>query len=173
MEVEAVVLMATKAERLHMRDLMTRLLDYEPQVRYPRGDIRGAKDAETFRLTETQLRARLKAGGEIMFDCSQAVTQLCKWAGLDDPNGLKYRWPGYTGTLLAHLTHYAKASAAGIGAIVVYGPGTGDHASMVYEPGTDPLLWSHGFDGGPQLVRLSRQRSYHRAPVTFCSIAKL
>ena len=165
--------MATKPERLHMHDLMTFLLDREPQVRYPRGDIRGARDAATFRLTEAEMRSRIKGGGEIMFDCSQAVTQVCKWAGLEDPNGLGYRYAGYTGTLLAHLKHYSDPSKAGVGAIVVYGPGTGDHASMVYEPGKDPLLWSHGFDGGPQLVRLSVQRSYHRAPVTFCSIAKL
>lgn len=169
--------MTTHGEREHMRDLMKFLLDHEPQVRYPRGDIRGARDAETFALSEAEMRAKLKAGGEIMFDCSQSTAQILRWAGCDAiwlrakyTNGVPVV---YTGTMLGHLTHYTNPRAAGIGALVVYGPATGDHVSMVYEPGADPLLWSHGFDGGPQLVRLSVQRSYHRAPVTFCSIAKL
>lgn len=156
-----------------MHDLMTFLLEHEPLVHYPLHDVRGPLDAATFKLTEAQMRARLLTGQTIQFDCSQAVTQICKWTGLDDPNGLGYRWPGYTGTLLQHLKHYTNPAAAGIGAIVVYGPATGDHASMVYEPGTDPLLWSHGFDGGPVLIRLSKQRAMHRAPVTFLNISRL
>lgn len=165
--------MTTKAERAHMHDLMDLLLQHEKQVRYPIHDIRGVKDAATFRLTEPGLRSKLKLGGEIMFDCSQAVTQICKWAGLDDPNGLGYAWPGYTGTLLASRPHYSLAKSAGVGAIVVYGPGTGEHASMVYTPGRDPLLWSHGMDAGPVLIRFSAQRKMHRSPATFLSIAKL
>jgi hypothetical protein len=156
-----------------MHELMSLLLTHEPQVNYPLHDIRGAKDAATWRLTEAQLRTKLASGGHIMFDCSQAVTQICKWAGLDDPNGLDYRYAGFTGTLLAHLRHYSDPRSAAMGAIVVYGPGTGDHASMVYEPGANPLLWSHGFDGGPVLIRLSEQRKHHRAPVTFCNISRL
>jgi hypothetical protein len=156
-----------------MHELMTYLLEHEPQVNYPLHDIRGAKDAATFRLTEAQLHARFKADGHIMFDCSQAVTQVCKWAGLSDPNGLDYAWPGYTGTLLKNLRHYADPKGASVGAIVVYGPATGDHASMVYEPGVDPWLWSHGFDGGPLLIRLSEQRKMHRSPVTLLNISRL
>ena len=156
-----------------MLRLMDLLLHYEPQVNYPLHDIRGPKDAATFRLTESQLITKLHNNGHIMFDCSQAVTQICRWAGLDDPNGLGYRWPGYTGTLLAHLRHYSKPEGAAVGALVVYGPSTGEHVSMVYEPGADPLLWSHGFDGGPVLIRLSKQRAMHRPPVTFLNISRL
>lgn len=162
-----------------MHELMTFLLNHEPQVNYPVRDIRGAKDAATWRLTEPQLRARIKAGGHIMFDCSQAVTQICKWIPLDDPNGLGYSTysngipKAYTGSLLAHLRHYTDPGGAAVGAIVVFGPGTGEHSSMVYEPGPDPLLWSHGFDGGPELIRLSAQRARHRSPVTFCNISRL
>ncbi len=166
--------MTTKAERVHLHELMTLLLDYEPQVNYPLHDVRGPLDAATFRLSENQMRTRLKNGGHLMMDCSQAVTQLCKWAGLDDPNGLDYGYAGYTGTLLNHLKHYSDPRYAGIGAIVVYGPGTGDHASMVIEPHpTNPILWSHGFDGGPVKISLAKQRAMHRPPVTFLSIAKL
>lgn len=165
--------MTTKLERVHMHELMSLLLSHEEQVNYPRHDIRGPKDAATFRLTEPGLRSKLKLGGHIMFDCSQAVTQICKWAGLDDPNNLGYAWPGYTGTLLAARPHYTAAKNAGIGAIVVYGPSTGDHASMVYEPGNNPLLWSHGFDGAPVLIRFSAQKKMHRSPATFLSIQGL
>lgn len=165
--------MASRAQRAHLHDLMRVLLAHEPQVNYPTHDVRGPKDAATFALAEHQMRTELALGHHIQFDCSQAVTQLCKWAGLHDPNGLEYRYAGYTGTLLHTLPHYSNPSGAMCGAIVVYGPGTGEHASMVYEPGEDPLLWSHGFDGGPVLIRLSKQRAFHRAPVTFLSIAAL
>lgn len=173
--------MTTKAERAHMHEIMALLLNHEPQVHYPRKDIRGAADAATWKLTEAQLRAKLAAGGTIMFDCSQAVTQVCRWGGLDDPNKMGYAtWPSgvpkaYTGTLLAALPHYTDPKGAGVGAIFVYGPGTGDHASMLYgDPFTkDPLLWSHGFDGGPVLIRLSAQRKQHRPPVTILNISRL
>lgn len=149
------------------------LVRYEPQVNYPLHDVRGSLDAATFALTEDAMLNRLYTREHLMMDCSQAVTSLCRWADLHDPNGLGYRYAGYTGTLLHNLTHYTDPAKANIGALVVYGPSTGDHVSMVYERGADPLLWSHGFDGGPVLIRLSAQRQMHRAPVTLLSIAKL
>lgn len=158
-------------QRNKLRDLAAYLLAHEPQVHYPWHDVRGPADAATFRLTETQMRKRLATGNSLMMDCSQGVTCLYKWAGLEDPNGLNYRWAGYTGTLLDHLPHYTNPSDARVGALVVYGPGTGDHVSMVYESGRDPNLWSHGFDGGPVLIRLSKQRPLHRSPVTFLRVA--
>lgn len=161
-----------RLQRLQLRDLAKLLLDHEPQVNYPRHDVRGALDAATFRMTEPQMRKTLASGRHLMMDCSQGVTCLYKWAGLEDPNGLGYRYAGYTGTLLHHLRHYTEPSKARIGALVVYGPSTGDHVSMVVDDlGPDPLLWSHGFDGGPQLIRLSKQRSFHRGPVTFLRVA--
>jgi hypothetical protein len=163
----------THAQRLHLHELMALLLEHEPLINYPLHDVRGALDAASFMLSEQEMRHRLVTGKHLMCDCSQAVTMLCKWARLKDPNGLRYRYAGYTGTLLETLPHYTNPKAAKVGALVVYGPGTGEHVSMVYEPGEDPLLWSHGFDGGPVLIRLSAQRKVHHAPVTFCSIAGL
>lgn len=164
--------MATPAQRAHLLQLMHLLRDHRGQFLYPPHDIRGPLDAATFRLTEQQLEHVLSAGGKITADCSEAVTELCRWAGLSDPNGLGYRYAGYTGTMLAHLPHYSDPKYAGVGALVIYGPGTGDHVSMVMEPGGDPLLWSHGRNG-LDIWRLSVQRSFHRPPVTFCSIAHL
>lgn len=165
--------MATEPQRKHLHALMALLLAHEPQIHYPLHDVRGSLDDSTFALTEAQMKATLASGGRLMMDCSQAITCLCKWARLKDPNGLDWRWPGFTGTLLAHLSHYSNPVEAHVGGIVVFGPGTGEHAAMVMEPGPDPLLWSHGFDGGPIAIRLSVERRFHHSPVTFCSIAKL
>lgn len=168
-----------KANRAHLHDLMTFLLDREPQVNYPLHDIRGPKDAETWKLSEAQMRARLERGGHIMSDCSQMATELFKWAGLADPNGLGYAVSRggiplcFTGTLLQYLRHYTDPKGAGVGALVVYGPSTGDHVSVVYEVGRDPLLFSHGFDGGPVLIRLSAQRKMHRPPVTLLNVSRI
>jgi hypothetical protein len=164
---------ATAAQRSHLHALMDLLLRHEPQVHYPPHDVRGPADARTFHLSEQELEHVLASGGGVTMDCSEAVTELCRWAGLRDPNGLGYRYAGYTGTLLAHLPHYADPRAAYVGAIVVFGPGSGQHAAMVYERGADPLLWSHGCEGGPLLVRLSEERRLHSPPVTFLSIAQL
>lgn len=163
---------ATKAQREHLARLMRYLAAHRSQLDYPTGDIRGAADALTWHLTEDEAIAKLAAGGRLQFDCSQAVTQLCRWAGLSDPNGLDYRYPGYTGTLLAHLPHYSRPRSAMVGALPVFGPGTGEHVSMVLEPGADPGLWSHG-RSGVDLPRLSQQRTWHRPPVTLLSIAHL
>jgi hypothetical protein len=170
------VAVTTKAQRMHMHDLMAFLLEHEPQVHYPTHDVRGAADAYTWKLSESQMRDNLRrTTGRIQFDCSQAATQVCRWAGLDDPNGLGYAYAGYTGTMLHHLKHYTDPHGAGIGALFVYGPGTGDHVSVLYgDPYTaNPLLWSHGFDGGPVLIRLADQRRQHRPPVTILNISRL
>lgn len=161
------------ANRKKLHELAALLLAHEPLVNYPWHDVRGAADAATFKLTEKQMRTRLAAGKHLMMDCSEAVTCLYKWAGIEDPNGLRYRYAGFTGTLLSHLPHYSDPSKARVGALVVYGPSTGEHVSMVYEAGADPLLWSHGFDRAPQLIRLSVQRQHHHTPVTFLRVAGL
>lgn len=164
--------MATDAQRAHLLQLMHYLYEHRSQFLYPPHDVRGPADAATFRLTEQQLHHVLAAGGRITADCSEAVTELCRWTGLADPNGLGYRYAGYTGTMLVHLPHYDDPRKAYVGALVVYGPGTGDHVSMVMQRGADPLLWSHG-RGGVDQWRLSFQRQFHRPPVRFLSIAHL
>ncbi len=107
-------------------------------------------------------------------DCSEAVTCLCKWAWLKDPNGLHYNGSGYTGTMLDHLPHYHDPANAMVGALVIFGPGTGEHVAMVLEPDhRNPLLFSHGSEAGPIAVRLHDEAQAHHPPVTFLSIAAL
>lgn len=160
--------MATRAQRQHLHELMRYLLKKEPLVHYAQ-----VRPMRTIHYTEQQVERLLDHGGSITMDCSEAVTCLCKWAGLKDPNGMGYNGNGFTGTLLAHLRHYTDPKAAQTGALVVYGTGNGHHVSMVIEPGSDPLLWSHGREAGPVTVRLSKQRQQQPAPVTFLSIARL
>jgi hypothetical protein len=132
-------------------------------------------DAATFRLSEQTMEHILRAGGRLMADCSEMATELLRWVGCGDPNGLGYRYAGYTGTMLAHLPHYSDPRQAFTGALAVFGPGTGRHVAIVYEPDPahgDPLMASHG-EPGFDLVRLSVIASSEPAPVTMLSIAAL
>jgi hypothetical protein len=142
--------MATSAQRLHLEHIMARMEYYRTQLAYPPADDRGPLDAATFKMSEQQAEHVLANQGRLTFDCSEAVTVWCKWAGLSDPNGLNYRYCGYTGTMLNHLPHFREGHYANIGAIVVFGPGTGHHCAMVcvpdYEHG-NPVCTSHGRPG--------------------------
>lgn len=155
--------MATAAQRNRLAQLARNLIAHEPQVHY------------------SQVRpypVHAKPGQyPITLDCSSAVTLLCKWAGLKDPNGPHYNYNGYgyTGTLLdGPCRHYFSPARAYVGALVIFGPGTGEHAAMVIgELGHNPLLFSHGMERGPLAIRLHDEAQYHRPPVTFLSIAHL
>jgi hypothetical protein len=160
--------MATDAQRKHLHALMAYTLTHEPQIHYAQ-----TRPMRTVRLSEAELHTLLSHGHSVTMDCSEGVTCLCKWAGLRDPNGSHFDGYGYTGTLLAHLPHYTAASKAKVGALCVFGPAPGDHVAMVMEPGRDPLMWSHGYEGGPRKVRFSAERAIHRRPATFLSIASL
>lgn len=163
-------------ERQKLKDMAELLIRHKDQLHYPRHDVRGKLDAETFRLNRRQAVERVTSGGDLMFDCSGAVTCMYKWCGLSDPNGLSFQHEGYTGTMLAHLPHYTDARKARTGALVVFGPGTGEHVAMVIRPDPihgDPLLFSHGYehDAGP--ILLATERGYHHAPVTFLNVSGL
>lgn len=149
---------------------MALLLAREPDVHYPPHDIRTMTEhtltttAELVRLLDTRLE----------LDCSQVAQLLCHLAGLGDPCGLDYRMDGATGAMLATLPDYHNPAAAQLGALRVYGPGSGDHVAHVYQPDPhDPLMFSHGQERGPLLVRDSIERRYHRPPAVFLSIAHL
>lgn len=159
-----------------MLSLMELLEAHEHLVHYPLHDVRGAADRETWKLSEHELRLRLEHGEPITFDCSQCYTQLCRWAGLRDPSGLKYAYPGNTGTILHHASlHdgiYRDPKLAGLGAGCVFGPQGGEHMSAVKVPGHDPTMFSHGRPG-IDVLKLSVERQAHDPPVRFCSIRHL
>lgn len=164
----------THEERQRLHTLMHFLIEHRSQLDYPVDDVRGPRDAATFKLNHDLAVHHLEAGGRLMFDCSEAATCLFKWTPpLRDPNGLGYQHAGYTGTMLSHLPHYHKASRARVGALVVFGPGTGDHVAVVLEPGDDPELFSHGAEQAAGPIRLSVLAAALRPPVTFLSVAGL
>src|SRR3954465_2556128 len=59
-------------------------------------------------------------------DCSGFVTLCYFLAGAADPNGLGYIGQGYTGTLLRHMRHVARAEVRQ-GDLVVWGRYPGRH----------------------------------------------
>lgn len=159
--------MTTIAQRHKLGTLMDLLVAHEPTVHYQQVrpmSTAGIKNVE-------DLKARLEWG--IHMDCSESVTLLCRLAGMKDPNGLDYNGSGYTGTLLAHLPHYSRATSANVGALVVFGSPPGHHVCMVRHPGPDPLLFSHGQERGPFYLHLSDEARAQTPPYTFLSVAKL
>lgn len=160
--------MASQAQRAHMLTLMDYLLTHERQIHY-----RQARPMSTAHLTEAHLRMILGTGDSIAMDCSEAVTLVCRCAGLHDPNGMHFDGYGNSGSMHAQLPHYAEPLAARVGALVTFGPAGSDHVAMVHTRGADPLLWSHGAEAGPRVVRYSAERDVHRSPATFLSVAQL
>lgn len=160
--------MATPFQRNHLHGLMMWLVLHEELILYKQD-----RPMKSQHLFERDLVALFAAKKTFAMDCSESVTMMCRMAGLKDPNGLNYNGAGYTGTLLKHLPHYSDPKDADVGALVVFGPGDGDHVCQVAVAGKDPMLFSHGQNKGPVLIRLSDERKYQKPPVTFLSIAKL
>jgi hypothetical protein len=166
--------MSETAGRDRLHSIAEELIHHHALLDYPRDDVRGPADHATWRLTWPQAQDYLRRGRHLTFDCSQSVTEIYRWAKLKDPNGLAYKQPGYTGTMLHHLvTHYTDPARARVGALVVFGPGTGEHVAMVIEPGHDPLLFSHGAAHTAGPIRFSVERTFHHSPATFLAVDKL
>lgn len=161
--------MATTAQRLEL----ARLMDYTHRER-AKIHYAQVRPMRTRRITSLHLlQQALQSPHGITADCSEAVTLLCRIAGLADPNGFDYDGHGFTGTLLHHLTHYTNPAMAKVGALVVFGPHSGHHVCMVRHPGDDPVLWSHGQESGPIYIRLRDEQRFQSPPTIFLTIAKL
>ena len=164
------------ADRKRLHGIMDVLIKHAAQLDYPTKDIRGPLDAATFAMTWPEAQKHLAEGKHLMFDCSGCITCIYKWAKLKDPNGLGYKHEGYTGTMLHNLPHYDSGKRARVGAIVIFGPATGEHGAMVYttdRTNGDPLLFSHGFRGATGPIRLHREARFHDPPVTFLDVSGL
>jgi len=127
--------------------LMRLLLAEAPRVHYPPGDRRTMTISGI--ATRGQLADALDDG--LTVDCSQVVTLIAHIAGARDPNAAAYARDGYTGTLLRGCAHIERAQAK-CADLRVFGGGTGHHVAMVMTPGGDPLLFSHGSEGGPVAI---------------------
>ncbi len=96
-------------------------------------------------------------------DCGKGCQYLCWWAHVpEDPMGRSYDAYGNSSSLCLHLQHLDHPSQMLVGDIVTFGAGGDEHAAMVMEKGTDPLLWSFGHQGAPNSYRLSADRRVHQ-----------
>lgn len=161
--------MVTHAQREKMAEIMDFLVLHRNKIHYRELRPMRTRTIRSF----AELRHAVAESNGITMDCSESVTLVCKLAGLEDPNGFRYDGAGYTGTLLDRLPHYHHAGGASIGALVVFGPGTGEHVCMVRRPGTDPLLFSHGQESDPRYIPLAIEARIHRPPTTFLNISHL
>jgi hypothetical protein len=173
---------ATSDQRAHILAIFEFLAANAARIGYV-----DARPMKTFTplLYEQQAATLFAASGTISPDCSEIVTLICRWAGLQDPNASDYDGDGDTETMYDNpaLEHYTDAAIAEVGAIVLFGVGAGadpplplpdQHAAMVWEPGPDPTLFSHGAPGiqNPTLSEYMAAEPSQR-PVTFLKITTL
>ena len=135
--------------RVEARRVMRWALEHEPSIHYLQSR---PFDVDAFKKRKVPMSA----------DCSATTTMIYRDAGRPDPNGNDYDGTGYTGTLRAHTPEAdGGVDSLKVGDFIVYGPGSGAHVVVVYEPGADPLTWSHGQEAGPILVRHSVEVAVH------------
>jgi hypothetical protein len=142
--------------------LMQFLHDENLRVHYP------FQDRRTMTIHHIATRAQLEhqLAQRLEIDCSQAMTLIAHVAGAKDPNGRDYREDGFTGTLVDGCRPITRAQARP-GDMRIFGRGTGIHVAMVLAPGADPLLFSHGQEKGPLLIRESVEARYQPSGGTF------
>lgn len=109
----------------------------------------------------------IPAGGPVTTDCSGSTTLFCELGGAPDPSGFAFDGAGNTSTMLAHLKRKPSAHLRPADLVLFANP---DHVAVVLVPGTDPLLESHGFEGGPLAIHLSVEREYHAAVAAYLDL---
>ena len=163
---------ATAAEQAAMREAAVRakavsvmhlMLNNNARIHYPAHDVRTMTTHAIATLEE--LEAKI-AANTLTIDCSQAVSLVAHVAGAKDPNGGNWASDGYTGTLLSGCAHITRAQAKP-GDLRVFGGGTGHHVCMVIQPGSDPLLFSHGQENDPIAISESVEAKYQPMGGTF------
>jgi hypothetical protein len=162
---------ATAAQRAHAGALMDYMHAHAAQLLYPPGDQRTNRDGISWAMNEQTLDHVLNGGGVWQGDCSEYGSFVLKLAGL-------WHWPtpGYTGSHLALMPkHYTDGRAARVGALVIFGGGTGHHEAVVRHPDPEhgnPVCSSHGH-AGLDLLTVSEIARGQPAGITYLSIAAL
>lgn len=88
-------------------------------------------------------------------DCSFGCKILCSWAGAPDPTGGHFDGWGNSTSMFMHCQHIPLAEAK-VGDFIVFGPNGSEHATMIFQPDAhNPVLWSHGHQGAPDLYHLA------------------
>lgn len=110
-------------------------------------------------------------------DCSSMTVCQSRAVGRPDPTGNGYdagkSKPTWTGTLRSATPKRAHVKDALVGDHIVYGQNGGAHVVQVFEPGPDPLVFSHGQEAGPMLVRHSTELRVHGTYFTVHDIGAL
>jgi hypothetical protein len=97
------------------------------------------------------------AGQRVVGDCSKGCQYIARWAEGPDPMGEDFGPYGNSSTLwLRAIEHYDHPSELEVGDFVTFGQDGDEHATVVLEGGSDPLLWSFGHQGSPNSYRLSQ-----------------
>lgn len=112
--------------------------------------------------------ATWKPGQHVTGDCSKGVQYICHWAGAPDPMRNGWSVYGNSQTIWLTLEHVLRASDLEVGDPVTLGLDGREHAALVMEAGSDPLLWSFGHQGAPNSYRLSvdkRIRAFCKLPL--------
>lgn len=164
----------TTDDRTRIGALLDYLVKEQARIHYPHGDVRTTTVHQIATMRSLNLLIEALAG--LTCDCSQFVQLVFHVALCADPMGRGFRMDGFTGTLLAALPVYMNARAAETGAIVIFGPDTGEHAAIVRHPdphGGNPGLVSHGQEAGPLEVKLAVEAAAHRQPVRFLNVSQL
>jgi hypothetical protein len=103
-------------------------------------------------------------------DCSGWDTLCCELVGANDPNGFHFTGIGNTTTMLANASPISRAMLSAGCHVLFSSP---DHVGFVVKPGPDPLLSSHGSEGGPLLIPLSVEARFHRAVAGYRALRRL
>jgi hypothetical protein len=112
-----------------------------------------------------QFRANLRKRG----DCSKGAQFLSWWTpGAPDPMQNHFGLYGNSQTMWLVLHHLWAPEQLEVGDPVAFGVDGQDHIAVTYKAGADPLMWSFGHQGAPNLYRLSydrRIKTYLKLPV--------
>jgi hypothetical protein len=154
---------AEAAVRAKAVSVMHMMITQNPRIHYPAHDVRTMTIHAIATLAE--LEAKI-ASNTLTIDCSQAVTLIAHVAGAKDPNGGNWASDGFTGTLLKGCQPISRAQAKP-GDLRVFGGGTGHHVCMVMQPGSDPLLFSHGQENDPIPINESVEARFQPPGGTF------
>lgn len=142
-----------KAARVRFVDLLHWGIAHEPDIHYFTGE---ASRPGPMRLPIHYLPLHL--------DCTMIGIVFAKWSGAPDPSGYHFSGAGRTSDFLAHCKRITKSELKP-GDCVQFDD---EHECYVLEPGSDPLLFSHGMERGPLAIRLSAETEYHRGvPIYF------
>lgn len=116
----------------------------------------------------------------IGMDCSESTVLVFHIAGLKDPTGNGYDGEGNTESMLANtMKHFSDPAEANPCSLVIFDadqPLDKQHVAIVHtadKTSGNPLLFTHGHQGDPSLIRLRNLQPGFQGKTVFLSVASL